>query len=224
MAETVPAAPMRVRDGVYTYPVDWEYGGLAVHVVDTGDHVVLFGAGAGDDSDAQVTAIATEHAVDAVVVEHGDMDHYSGVPALREAVPDVTVAFPSGDERTARENDVDPDVLMEPGETYFGVSTIPAPGHTPGNMAYLHEGVLVAGDTVVGSDSRFAAEGDWPGALAVPAARWNDDDRAARRSVGTLLEFDFDVVLVSHGSSVLGDGRREVERLVSTFGEDRPNA
>lgn len=209
---------MEIRDGVHTYPVDWQYGDLAVHVIHTDSHTVLFGSGVGDESDEQVLAIAHEHDVDAVIVEHGDMDHYSGVPALRDSVVDIEVAVPSDDAPTLWENDIEVDILMDPGESYFGVRAIEAPGHTPGNMAYLYDEVLVAGDTVVGVDSKFAAEDDCPGKLTVATARWNDDDEATRRSVGNLREYVFDVVLVSHGNNVLENGREEIDKLVAALG------
>lgn len=210
---------MRVRDDLYTVSVDWQYGDLAVHVLDTGDHAILFGSGDGDDSAEQVVGIARDHDVDVVVVEHGHRDHYGGVPTLRDAVDGIRVAVPEGDSSTLVENDSGADLELEADETYFGVRTIPTPGHTPGNMAYLYDDVLIAGDTVVGSDSRFAAEGEWPGEFAVAAPRWNADDARARESVGTLRNFQFETVLVTHGANALEDGRGEIDLLVDALDE-----
>lgn len=208
---------MRIRKGVHTFSVDWEYGDLAVHVVDTGTHTILFGAGAGDESTGQVIELVNDHDVDVVIVEHGDFDHYAGVPPLLEAVDDLQVAVPRGDASVLEENSIEPDHTLEAGKMYFNVTTIAAPGHTPGNMAYLYDDVLVAGDTVVGVDSTFAAEGDYPGAFTAAAPRWNDNDEKARESVENLREFEFEIVLVSHGSNAYENGRDELDALADAL-------
>lgn len=205
---------MEVRTGVHTFDLAWDYDEpLSVHVLETAESTVLFGAG--DESTAgELVDVAREHGVDAVVVEHGDGDHYGGVPALREAL-DVTVAVPAGDAKFLEDAGIEPDVRLDAGERFRGIETIAAPGHTPDNMAYLYGDVLVAGDTVAGVDSMFAAEGDWSGPLAPMTPDYNADDERARDSIGTLLEYDFEMVLLTHGSNVTGDGRGAVETLVA---------
>jgi glyoxylase-like metal-dependent hydrolase (beta-lactamase superfamily II) len=204
---------MEVTDGVYAHGLDWQYDEpLWVHVLKRPHATVLFGGG--DESTAeQLVDLARDHGVDAVVVEHGDGDHFGGVPALREAL-DVEVAVPAGDADLLREAGIEPDVELTPTDEYHGVDCISAPGHTPDNMAYLAEGTLVAGDTVAGSDSMFAAEGSWTGPLAPMTADFNADDAQARESIPPLLEYDFEHVLVAHGSSVLSDGHGAVATLV----------
>lgn len=209
---------MELRDGVHTFDLEWPGmpEPLSVHVVETDGATVLFGAGDGSTAD-ELVEVATDRGVDAVVVEHGDPDHYEGVPRLRETL-DVTVAVPEGDAPTLRDAGVHPDVELEPDTAYWGVRTIDAPGHTPGNMAYRYDGVLVAGDTVVGSDSAFAAEDVGAGPLSVITADYNADDRQARASVSRLLEHAFDAVLVTHGSNVPEGGHAAVETLAGELG------
>lgn len=208
---------MRLRDGVYTFDLDWPDmpEPLSVHVVETGEATVLFGAG--DESTAEELAgVAADHDPDAVVVEHGDGDHFGGVAALREAV-DPEVAAPAGDRDRLAEAGVAADSWLEPGREYRGVETIAAPGHTPGNLAYRVGGVLVAGDTVVGSDSAFAAGDVGEGPLATIDADYSEDDGQVRESVGN-LPTDVEVVLVTHGSNVTDDGGAAVERLQRELG------
>lgn len=203
---------MELADGVYSYALEWQYDEpLRVHVLEV-DGTLLFGGGA-EETGGRLVEIATEHGIDAVVVEHGDGDHYGGVPALREAV-DFEVAVPAGDVEFLREAGIEPDRSLSPGEAYRGVEPIAAPGHTPDNMAYLAGGTLVAGDTVAGADSAFAAEGDWTGPLAAMRADLSDDDDLARESIPNLLEYDFERVLVTHGSNLTADARAAVETLV----------
>lgn len=207
---------MDVRDGVYTYDIPWSYGGfdepLSVHVIETDEATVLFGAGMDDTADDLVEAVSA-HDIDVVIVEHGDVDHYGGVPALREAF-DVEVAVPAGDAQFLETADIEADHHLDGGATYWGIETVPAPGHTPDNMAYLVDEVLVAGDTVCGSDSPFAAAGEWSGKLAPLTPDFNNDDSQTLRSISNLLDVEYEVVLTSHGQNALEDGYEEVERLV----------
>jgi hypothetical protein len=47
---------------------------------------------------------------------------------------------------------------------------------------------------------------------------YNPDDERMRESVVSLLDFDFEVVLVSHGANVLEDGTEAVRTLVADLG------
>ncbi|MFB6211917.1 MAG: MBL fold metallo-hydrolase [Halobacteriales archaeon] len=208
---------MEVKPGVYTYDLEWEYDEytepLSVTIIETDAGTVLFGGGDTYTAD-ELVGIAEDHAVDAVVIEHGDVDHYDGIPALQAAI-DPEVAAPAGDIHKLNAAGIDVDVELQAGESYRGVMPIATPGHTPDNMAYLYESVLVAGDTVVGSDSVFAADGPWSGPLAIITAGFSYDDTQTRASVRSLLEFEFDTVLVAHGSNVLTDGYEAVETVVN---------
>lgn len=204
---------MNTGEYTHSYGLTWGYDEpLHVHVVETREASVLFGAGTRDTAE-EVKRIASTHGVDTVVVEHGDPDHYGGIPGLRRSL-DVEVAVPAGDTHLLRDAGVEADTHLEPDTTYRGFRTIAAPGHTPDNMAYHYRDTLIAGDTVVGSDSVFAATDDWSGALAVCTPEYNHDDAQARESIPNLLTHSFDSVLVSHGENVLSDGYSEVQELV----------
>lgn len=188
---------------------------LSVQLIRTAEAVVLFGAG--DESTAeQIVELAREHAVDVVVVEHGDADHYGGVPALRDSL-DVEIAAPAGDEHYLEAAGIAVDVPLEADETYWGIRTVSVPGHTDDNMSYLYDGVLVAGDSLAGTDSMFAADSSSSDdcAFSVIVPDYNENDELARESVRNLLDYEFDIVLVAHGSDVLKDGYSEVEKLVA---------
>lgn len=206
---------MNVLPGVYSYEVEWEYDEpLGVHVIETDHATVLFGAGTADTGDV-VAEIASNHDVDVVIAEHGDNDHYGGIPAIRDAVPAVDVAVPAGDAHFLEEVGIDVDTTLESDTSYWGIRTISTPGHTPDNMTYLHGDVLVVGDTVVGVDSPFAAAEDWTGPLAVIDTAYNDDDRQTRASVSLLTEHEFDVILLSHGPNVTENGREMIDTLIA---------
>jgi len=210
---------MEIRQHVHTHDLPWGWGDiqepLSVHVLETDEATVLLGTG--DESTADdLIPIARERAVDVVIAEHGDIDHYGGIPFLQDAL-DVTVAIPDGDAQFLEADDVDYDVGLEAGETYWGIETISVPGHTPDNMAYLFEDVLVAGDTVCGSDSPFSMAGDWPGALAPLTEDFNHDTDEMLASIATLEDYDFETLSTSHGQNVLEDAGDEVELLVGAI-------
>lgn len=205
---------MTDRTDVHAYDLAWEYDEpLSVHVVETDGATVLFG-GAVEERGGALVDFVHRHDVDVVVAEHGDWDHYAGLPDVRDATPEVAVAAPAGDVPVLSAAGIDVDVALETGETYWGVTVVGAPGHTPDNAAYVYEDVLVAGDTVVGADSTFAADDAWSGPLAVVEAAFNDDDARTRASVSNLLPYDVETVLVSHGRSVTSGGHAAIETLV----------
>lgn len=205
---------MEIQSDVYAYEVEWGYDEpLGIQVVETDAATLLFGGGTDDIVD-DLVEIASKHKIDVVVVEHGDLDHYGGVPGLQVEFPDIEVAVPAGDTEFLEEAGIIPDHLLEADTTYWGVETISTPGHTPDNMSYLYDDVLVAGDTVVGASSPFAAEGSWSGALAVCTSDYNADDAQTRESIGLLANYDFDTVLLSHGSNVIGGGKEEINTLI----------
>lgn len=216
---------MEIRPDVYAYELAWpkcttyvdEQESLWIHVVESPEGTVLFGSG-DETTIEELLPVAKRHDVEHVVVEHGDPDHWEGVPFLRDEL-DVTVAVPDGDAGRMIEAGIEPDYRLEVGETYLGVETIPAPGHTPDNAAYRYEDALIAGDTVLGADSVYAVEYDYRGRLGVITPDWNSDDAQMRESVRGLLEYDVESVLVTHGTSVHAGGHEQVRRLVADVNE-----
>lgn len=209
---------MKVREGIHTYDLDWTEGEpLSVHVVETNDANVLFGGGDEFTAD-ELLAIARKHNVEVLIVEHGDVDHYEGAKLLADQL-DLTIAVPEGDEHFLTDAGIEVDIPLEADREYWEILTISAPGHTPDNMAYLYEDTIIAGDTVVGSDSVFAADIEWDGELAVITPDWNFDDEQMKSSVANLLQYDFESVLVTHGSNVYESGKKELQHLVETLKE-----
>lgn len=207
---------MRIRPDVTTHAIDWSYGDyvepLSVHVVSAGTETVMVGGG--DPSIAEaVLDVAREHDVSVVLVEHAHIDHYGAVPALVEELG-VTIAIPARDAAALRSAGIEPDVTLRDGQSRWGIEPIATPGHTPGNMAYRYGDCLLAGDTVVGSDSPFAAGEEWTGPLAVIEPRFNHDDDRTRESVRRLRTVEVETVLVSHGSHVHDGATAAIDTLI----------
>ena len=176
---------------------------VSVHVLD-GDATVLFGTGYAFGAAELLRELDRIGEPDVVVVEHGHPDHYDAVPLLRELYDGLTVAIPAADADVLESIDVTPDVRLQHDDVRWGVRSIHVPGHTPGNMSFLHEptGTLFAGDTVVHSSSPNAAPGRWSGALAPMKPELNDDDEQARANIEKLTEYSLEAVRLTHGPNV----------------------
>ncbi|AKH96832.1 MBL fold metallo-hydrolase [Halanaeroarchaeum sulfurireducens] len=212
---------MASHEDVFIYDLPWSWGDveepLTVAVVETDEATVLVGTG-DETTAADLLPVARENGVDVAIAEHGDGDHYGGIPALRDEL-DPTIAIPAADTGFLDEAGVPYDVELDPGATYWGVETIGVPGHTPGNMAFRYEDVLLAGDAVAGSDSAFAMEGEWPGALAPLGDAFNDDTERALESTSVLCEYDVETVVTAHGRNVHENADEEIDLLVDAIAD-----
>ena len=189
---------------------------VSVHVLD-GDETVLFGTGFNSSLETLIDHLESVRGPDAMVVEHGDPDHYAALPGLLDAFPDATVAIPTQDADVLVDFGVTPDVELEHDETRWGVRTIHVPGHTPGNMSFLHEesDTLFVGDTFVHRNSFAAAPGEWSGSFAPIKPQLNAADDETRRNIAILADYDFDRALVTHGLNTTNDARAELNALLA---------
>lgn len=112
-----------------------------------------------------------------------------------------------------------PDHRYGDGDTIGSFEAIHLGGHTAGSSALVDEdrGVLIAGDTVAGSDWR----GLPAGYLLNPPEYFSDDVTTAESSLERLLEYELDAALVFHGSSVTEDAHDKPDRFVNFPGRGR---
>lgn len=78
---------------------------------------------------------------------------------------------------------------VEEGAVVLGWQVVHLPGHTPGQIGLLREGVLLAADAL-----RVGARGPW-----VPPAMVNHDTQQARRTVGKIARLEAQKIYVGHG-------------------------
>ncbi|QCC48056.1 MBL fold metallo-hydrolase [Halobellus limi] len=152
--------------------------------------------------------------VDRVVLTHGDHGHHGGLAHVVEAF-DPDLAMPA-DESKLYEHleeaglDVEPDVAYEDGDVLDGnIRVIQVPGHTEATSALLLEDrdILISGDVLDGSD-----RGGLPaGYLLPPPALFNADHEDAELNLYDLLGYDFDTLLVFHGSHVFEDPKGKLD-------------
>lgn len=192
---------------------------ICCHYV-AGEECVLFGTGYAFSAAHLLDALDDLGGVDTVVVEHADTDHYGALPQVVERY-EPAVIVPEDDRGfLPRTYDLAADRLLAGGDEVAGFQAVTVRGHTYGNLAFVDEehGLLVAGDTVVGSDSDIAAPGRWSGPLAPPAARFNRDDERARENLVALADRAVKDILLTHGDDVFGGGTNAVDRLLGDLG------
>lgn len=159
--------------------------------------------------------------IDRVILTHGDHGHHGGLDHVMEAFSPELVA--ADDEATLYEAiDHEPDVRFEDGDVLEGnIRVIQIPGHTAATSTLLLQDrdVLISGDTLDGADRA----GLPAGYLLPPPALFNDDHEAAELNLYDLLQYDFDTVLVFHGSNVFENPKQKLDDfLVEREWDPRP--
>jgi glyoxylase-like metal-dependent hydrolase (beta-lactamase superfamily II) len=89
---------------------------------------------------------------------------------------------------------------LEGGQSVEAMAVIHLPGHTPGQVGYLHaaDSAMICGDAVTGLG----------GQLAAPLPLTTADPAAAHQSMVRLGELDYRHLLPSHGPPLLNRGRQ----------------
>ncbi|RRJ29517.1 MBL fold metallo-hydrolase [Halocatena pleomorpha] len=155
--------------------------------------------------------------VDRVILTHGDHGHHGGLAHVVDAFS-PTIAMPANetklyDHLEEAELNIEPDVAYEDGDTLEGnIRIIQVPGHTEATSALLLEdrNILISGDVLDGAD-----RGELPaGYLLPPPALFNDSHEDAELNLYNLLEYDFDTLLVFHGSHVFENPKEKLDNFL----------
>ena len=123
------------------------------------------------------------------------------------------VAIHPADAAYAREQGTAIDAELEVGERVGPLTIVGVPGTSPGEIAFHDPArrLLVVGDVVVGNP---------PGQLSLLRERVMDDPARLRASVRSLLELDFDALMVGDGVPIREGGRERLRELVASFPTD----
>jgi glyoxylase-like metal-dependent hydrolase (beta-lactamase superfamily II) len=169
-------------------------------------HGTLVDAGLPDTADALLDGIAeTGVAVERLVVTHTDPDHVGGVGAVVDE-HDPVVLLPEGADADAVPR---VDERYGEGDTVGPFEAVHVPGHRDHQHVLVADGYAVLADALSGADQRGLS-----GGFHLPPGKFTDDLNEAERSLEKLLEYEFEVGLVFHGSNVLADASATLERYV----------
>ena len=113
------------------------------------------------------------------------------------------------------------DVTVQEGDLIgSALRVIHLPGKSPGEIGLYLEpaynaasrdksGILVLGDAIIGNP---------PGALGLIPEEKLDDPKTLRGSLPKILKYNFDVLLLCDGQSVLGDAKQKVSEFLEGLG------
>lgn len=159
--------------------------------------------------------------IDRVILTHGDHGHHGGLDAVMEAFSPELVA-PDNETKLYEAIAHKPDIRFEDGDVLEGnIHVVQVPGHTKGTSALLLEDrdILISGDALDGADRAGFPEGY----LLPPPALFNENHEAAELNLYNLLQYDFDIVLVFHGSNVFENPKQKLDDfLVEREWDPRP--
>ncbi len=119
-------------------------------------------------------------------------------------------AIHADDADRARSQDTDIDDYLTVGDQIGPLEVIGAAGKSPGEVTlfWRDRGILIVGDAIIGNP---------PGRCGLLPERVMDNPARLRSSVRTLLDLDFDTLLVGDGESILRDAKGRLEELTETF-------
>lgn len=177
----------------------------------------LFDTGFAETVDALedgIAEIGTEP--ERVIITHADPDHAGGLDAVVDRYA-VETWVPKQSDLDLLGLETVPDHRYGDGDDVGRFTAVHTPGHEPDNHVLIDEatGIAIMGDAVSGADQR----GLEPGRFHLPPAHYSADLNQAEESLERLLEYEFDVGLVFHGSSVTEDARTKLDRYVNFPGK-----
>jgi hydroxyacylglutathione hydrolase len=144
-----------------------------------------------------------------ILITHADGDHIGGLDAIADRY-DAEVWI---SEESEFDTKTVPDHRYTDGDTVFGFVALHIPGHKQDSYAFVHEerDIAIMGDVLFGSDHRALPTGY----LIRPPAVNSIDVNQVEENLEKLLDYEFDVALVFHGSSVTEDASRKLHDYIA---------
>lgn len=181
------------------------------HGYDFNGHLILDGAGnlcidPVEPSEPDVTEIA-RLGVARIVITNRNHSRAANLVRARTGAP---VAIHPADAAHARTQGLEIDGDLAVGQRIGPLRVVAAAGKSPGEVALYWPGrrLLIVGDAIIGHP---------PGKCGLLREKVMDDPAALRRSVASLIELDFDALLVGDGVSLLAGAKARLKELVASF-------
>lgn len=206
--------PTELVDDVYDITCREEHGKRYRVFLFGGGTPTLVDAGLADTAEAVFDGV-DDIGVDPerLIITHGDGDHIGGFDAMVDRYG-VETWVP---EQTDLDTQHDPSHRYGDSDQIGRFTAVHVPGHEPDNHALIDEDAAVAvmGDAVSGADQR----GLPAGYFHLPPAVYSQNLNEAEEKLDQLLQYEFDVGLVFHGSSVTENAWDKLDRYVNFPGK-----
>jgi glyoxylase-like metal-dependent hydrolase (beta-lactamase superfamily II) len=210
---------VEVTKGVHTINLS-EPGRLALEVwlLNCDEGTVLIDTGmaptAIDKIEAELKGIGkTWKDVKTVLITHKHGDHVRNLAKVKELTGAEVMSHENDAPGIEKATGVQVKGLKDKAKLPYcgGIEVIHVPGHSEGNCSYYlpKKKVMIAGDTIFGDDA---------GNLTAPPERYCLDAKQAEREIKRLLNYDFDVLLITHGKGVMKGAKSRVKELVEKIG------
>jgi Predicted hydrolase (metallo-beta-lactamase superfamily) len=143
-----------------------------------------------------------------LLLTHTDHDHVGGYDAVVDTYSPETYVPAESNLQTS----YSADYRFEHEDMVGPFTAVHIPGHTEDNYAFVaaENSIAVLGDAMIGADWRGLPAGH----LIMVEAIYSDDLIVAERNVERLQEYDFDIGLVFHGSSVFSNARTKIDSFL----------
>lgn len=187
---------------------------LEGYIIDCGEDLVLVDTGFTPQDveiyENELRAMGRKWSdIDIILITHSHGDHIANLTIIKRKTGAEVMAGSGDADRIKERTGVDVGRRLLHGDVVDacgGIEAIGVPGHSEGNLSfYLRRNkAVIAGDTIFG---------DLEGNLHAPPEKYSQDAEMAARGVRRLLEYDFDVLLISHGKNLMSDAKRKVSEL-----------
>lgn len=204
---------MKIKDDVYMVEGT---GGSHVYLID-GDEPVLIDTGLPFRGRALLRELGRmgiePGSIKHILLTHHDLDHVGSLVLVQQRTgadiwaSKVDIPYITGEKpregfkghlsRIMRVKKPKAISAFSQGKAVAGVGVIDAPGHTPGHVCFLYDGVLFAGDLV-----------EHKKGVVVPyPAPWTLDTPLLLESIKRVEEYEFEWICPAHGQPYKRDGK-----------------
>jgi len=186
---------------------------LECYLLDCPEGVVLIDTGmqesAIDKIGAELESIGKSwRDIEAVLITHKHGDHIRNLPRVKELTGAEVMSHKGDAGDILQSTNVEVEGLEHGDRLPYcgGIEVIHVPGHSEGNCCYYlpAKRVMIAGDTVFGDEE---------GNLEAPPERYCLDVEQASREIRRLMEYDFEVLLITHGKNTTENAKEKVKEL-----------
>lgn len=209
---------MQVHEGLRAVQIEYADGlDTEVYIMECEGGLILVDAGftplCHENIQAELDSMGSKwDDIKMIIITHAHGDHINNLVKVKE-LTNAEVVIGEGDEDALEERTgVRAEIVLAQGDVIGAcgnIEIIHVPGHSPGNLSlYMPKyKAIIAGDTIFGDNE---------GTLEAPPKKYCTDVDQAAKNLAILAEYDFDVLLLSHGKNTYEGAKEKVLKLIES--------